>query len=151
MDKPDQNRRPAPWWKAGLLGALISFGCIAGYIAFANIWDNIHLSELFLLAVLLVPTLIFTTIYTALNTDNPKNRTHTVWVALMSITFPILLVIYFIAEFAAIFSGTPFGWVQEHLLTIIGYFFFTYSSTAIIAVAIWSLFGRKLKTVDESF
>lgn len=141
-----KTRKPTTWWKAGLLGALFSFGCIILCFAFNKFWYEVEQSELFLLAVLIVPTLIYTAIYTALNTDNPKNRAHTVLIALFSITFPVLLVIYFIAEFAAIFSGTHFGWAQKNILTILGYFFFTYGSTVIIALVIWSLFGRKVKS-----
>ncbi len=148
---PPKTRKPIAWWKAGLLGALISFGCILGYLIFNNVLEEVYQSELFLLAILIVPTLIYTAIYTALNSDHPNNRTHTILVALMSSTITIIGVIWMIAEFAAIFSGTPFGWVQKNLLTILGYFFFTYGSAAIIAIVLWSLFGRKVKTGDESF
>ncbi len=148
---PPKTRKPIAWWKAGLLGALVSLGCIIVCFVFNNVWDEIDQSGLFFLAAIIVTPLIYTAIYTAINSDHPKNRAHTILVALMSSTIPIIFVIWLLASVAVIFGGTAFGWAQENVLTIIGYFLFTYGSTAIIAIIIWSAFGRKVKTVDESF
>lgn len=135
--------KPSKWWKAGLLGALVSFVCLFAYLVFANDMHNMELSELLFIGVLILPSLIYTAIYTARNRTNPKNLTNTILVSLLCISIPAFFATWFIAALGSMFEGGIIEWAMKHWFDITLFIFFILAATAIVASILWNIFGRK--------
>lgn len=73
--------------------------------AFADSGDVI---EWLIIVALIVPTIIYTILFTARNSDAPTNRPATIAVGIMTVTPPTSMFYYVILEFAA-FSVVPLG------------------------------------------
>ncbi len=146
-----KTRKPIAWWKAGLLGALVSLGCLSAYLIVDDIFDIdskyiIDPSDDILFVILVVPTLVYIAIYTALGKNQPKNLVSTIKVALMSITIPAIFAYYVVYLvmwlFFKIFTDEATTWGIKELTFALAFFGTIYGGTAIVAIILWFLFGR---------
>jgi hypothetical protein len=136
------------WWKAGLVGMVVSTVSVVVYLILGN-WtewfgaDTSGVIEWLLIVALIVPTIIYTILFTARNSDAPNSRLATIAVSIMTVTPPTSVFYYIILEFVAIFSGPSERWDWEDTQETIIFFVTVYAVTTIFASVAWLFFGRK--------
>lgn len=138
------SRKPIRWWLAGLLSATISVIFI-GIVLYLNVVLDGYLSssqmEWLNMASLILPALIFTTVFTALNTGHPNNLFHTIAVAIMGAT-PSAIACLVLAILLAELFGAKWRWTWADIGYAFIIFGVIYTITAIAAATLWLFFGR---------
>ncbi len=146
--KQPNTPKPIVWWKAGLLGMVVSTVSVVVYLILGNLteWfgaDTGEVNDWLLIVSLTVPTLIYIILFTARNSDAPTNRLATIAVGIMTVTPPTSMFYYIILEFVAIFSGPSERWDWDDMQETIIFIATVYAVTTIFASVAWLFFGRK--------
>lgn len=147
-DITTKARKPIAWWKAGLLGMVVSTISLVAYLIIGNAieWafaDTGDVNEWLLIVALIVPTIIYTILFTARNSDVPTNRLATIAVSIMTATPPACLVYNVSLAVADFFFGSSRRWDWDQIQQVIIFLVTVYAAATILATAAWLILGRK--------
>ncbi len=142
---PPKTSKPIAWGDAGLIGAAFSLVIASGtFYLSEKLEDYITafqaLSPWLFLVAMILPTLITVAVYTAKNRETPDNLIKTIGVGLLSITAPVVPIIFTVALFG---SSITYG-KQPRRIAIISLLIaiVVYGCITFWSLITWYLLGR---------